>query len=92
MDLAKLGKPAVFIPTPGQTEQVYLAEHFHRQGTFLMQTQAEFDLKKALADAPGFTGLSADFFDENALKAAMAGFLSELPAKIKAAPELQLSF
>jgi hypothetical protein len=27
MDLAKLGKKAIFIPTPGQTEQEYLAKH-----------------------------------------------------------------
>ena len=27
MDLAKLGKKAIFIPTPGQTEQEYLADY-----------------------------------------------------------------
>jgi len=34
MDLVALGKKAVIIPTPGQTEQEYLAEHLHRQGFF----------------------------------------------------------
>jgi predicted glycosyltransferase len=28
MDLAKMGKKAFFIPTPGQTEQLYLAKYF----------------------------------------------------------------
>ena len=32
MDLARLGKKAIFIPTPGQTEQTsYLAEHFYKE-------------------------------------------------------------
>ncbi|MFN8699531.1 MAG: glycosyltransferase, partial [Flavobacteriales bacterium] len=29
MDLHALGRNAVLIPTPGQTEQEYLAAHFH---------------------------------------------------------------
>ena len=32
MDLAKLGKKAFFIPTPGQTEQEYLAKKFDLEG------------------------------------------------------------
>jgi len=31
MDLAKLEAPCIFIPTPGQTEQQYLAEYHNRQ-------------------------------------------------------------
>ena len=35
MDLFALGKKAILIPTPGQTEQVYLADFFHEQKVFL---------------------------------------------------------
>jgi hypothetical protein len=31
MDLAKLGKKAFFIPTPGQYEQMYLAKKIKKQ-------------------------------------------------------------
>ena len=31
MDLARLGKKAIFIPTPGQTEQTYLAAFLQRK-------------------------------------------------------------
>lgn len=47
MDLVWLGKPALLVPTPGQTEQEYCAEHLQAQGLFLVQTQAELDLAAA---------------------------------------------
>jgi len=39
MDLALLQKKAIFIPTPGQTEQIYLANHLKRQkiADFILQ-------------------------------------------------------
>jgi len=49
MDLAKMGKKAFFIPTPGQTEQLYLAKHLERQkvASFALQHQfKEEDLQK----------------------------------------------
>lgn len=49
MDLAVLQKPALLIPTPGQTEQEYLAELLQAQGLFHTQQQSEMDLKKGLA-------------------------------------------
>lgn len=50
MDLAALGKKAVLIPTPGQTEQEYLAHYIAAQGIMPMQTQEEIDLQKGLRD------------------------------------------
>jgi len=41
MDLVALGKKAVVIPTPGQTEQEYLAKHLHHQGIFYHLPQRE---------------------------------------------------
>ena len=57
MDLALLGKKAIFIPTPGQTEQEYLASKFMREEKFFCESQVRFDLKSALAKAKGFTGM-----------------------------------
>jgi predicted glycosyltransferase len=51
MDLLKLKKRALLIPTPGQTEQVYLAKHLGAMGWFVVQEQEELDLKKGIASA-----------------------------------------
>ncbi len=62
MDLAALGKKAIFVPTPGQTEQEYLAHKLQQEGAAYYQHQDVFDLKKALAQSKiysGFKTLSA---------------------------------
>jgi hypothetical protein len=61
MDLVTLGKNAVFVPTPGQTEQEYLARYYLEKGMFNFVTQEEFDLEKLLftkkvPDGIDFTG------------------------------------
>lgn len=48
MDLAILGRKAILVPTPGQTEQEYLAGYFHLQKKHFMQLQNQFDLSLAL--------------------------------------------
>ena len=59
MDLAVLGKKAVFIPTPGQTEQEYLALMMMQKKMVYSQTQAEFDLDKALLELDNYKGLQS---------------------------------
>jgi len=49
MDLLKLKKRALLIPTPGQTEQVYLAKHLGALHWFVVQEQAQLDLKKGIS-------------------------------------------
>ena len=44
MDLAKLGKKAFFIPTPGQYEQEYLAKKLKKQGLVPFAKQESFKL------------------------------------------------
>ncbi len=55
MDLAALGKQAILVPTPGQTEQEYLAEYHLKQGNFYTQNQSEFELKVGLDKIKSFT-------------------------------------
>jgi len=45
MDLDSLGKKALLVPTPGQTEQEYLAQYHDSKQQLLVQQQKEFDLK-----------------------------------------------
>ena len=56
MDLAKLGKKAFFIPTPGQYEQEYLAEKYRLEGIAPSCTQNEFTIEK-LKDLDQYNGL-----------------------------------
>jgi len=65
MDLVFLGKKAILIPTPGQTEQEYLAEHFHKQNIFFTTSQNNFNLKKALEKVESFTGFDDSVFKNN---------------------------
>jgi uncharacterized protein (TIGR00661 family) len=58
MDLAKLEKKAFFIPTPGQFEQVYLAERFLDLGIAPCASQDDFELEW-LNETKNFTGFKA---------------------------------
>ena len=58
MDLAVLGKKAVLIPTPGQTEQEYLAQRLYRHKLFYTQSQAQLDLSRALVEVERYPGFS----------------------------------
>jgi hypothetical protein len=48
MDLACLGRTATLVPTPGQTEQEYLAEYLSGKYSFRTCTQRSFSLEKVL--------------------------------------------
>ena len=54
MDLVKLKKKAVLVPTPGQTEQEYLAWHLMKQDFFYTTLQEGFSLPDALAGTADF--------------------------------------
>lgn len=47
MDLARIGRSALVIPTPGQEEQEYLGELHSRSGRFFVQRQDAMDLRTA---------------------------------------------
>jgi UDP:flavonoid glycosyltransferase YjiC (YdhE family) len=49
MELAELGRPAVLIPTPGQTEQEHVTEHLAARGHFFAAGQTGLDLSAAIA-------------------------------------------
>lgn len=60
MDLAVMGKKGILVPTPGQTEQEYLARRWADKGVFFTMPQHEFDLETALQQSKQYTGLSVD--------------------------------
>lgn len=82
MDLAKLQQKAILVPTPGQTEQEYLATYLSNQGLFYSCNQEKFNLEDALDKAGKFyTGnfLPAIEYEE----AVVMDWLAEL-TKLKA--------
>lgn len=54
MDLVKLQKKSIMVPTPGQTEQEYLARHLKEQGMCLTVEQQNFNLGQCLQEAANF--------------------------------------
>jgi uncharacterized protein (TIGR00661 family) len=64
MDLAVLGKNAILIPTPGQTEQEYLAKYLSEKKYFFTVEQKKFSLQEVLEKYSSFPFQSLDFFHD----------------------------
>jgi len=80
MDLAVTGKNAVLIPTPGQTEQEYLAKLHIEKGHYFSMTQNKFDLKTAIENSVSFSGIKI-FQAEEVLRTRVKYLLHTLQAK-----------
>jgi hypothetical protein len=78
MDLFKLGKKCIFIPTPGQTEQEYLGEYLSARRLAIYFPQAGFNLPVALADAGQFRFDHVVFEDDGLLRREIGNLLREL--------------
>jgi uncharacterized protein (TIGR00661 family) len=57
MDITTLGKRAILIPTPGQTEQEYLAKYLMNKKIFFSMPQESFDLLYALELSINYPGM-----------------------------------
>lgn len=69
MDMVALNRKVLLVPTPGQTEQEYIAGYLNEKGLFPFMEQKRFNLKRALSmldnfsydySAYQFTGLLSD--------------------------------
>jgi hypothetical protein len=78
MDLAALGKRAILIPTPGQSEQEYLGAHLAESHLFMCVRQNDFSLPGVLAEAGIFPFASYERGDEGVLQAEILGVLKSL--------------
>lgn len=74
MDLVATGSRAVLIPTPGQTEQEYLARYLMERNYYFSVSQDKFDLEEALEKIENYPGVTLDF-DRNILKSRITNFL-----------------
>jgi len=78
MDVARLGKKAIFVPTPGQTEQEYLAKRFMQLGLAFSMEQKEFHLGRALEESANYKGFEDYPSDDSSLKQNLEEILSVL--------------
>jgi UDP-N-acetylglucosamine:LPS N-acetylglucosamine transferase len=58
MDLFHLKKKAILVPTPGQTEQEYLANYLNKEAIFYSCSEKELDLVNAINEVNEYPGFS----------------------------------
>lgn len=63
MDLFALKKTAIIIPTPGQTEQEYLADYLSNKKMFVKAVQNNFNLKESINQLNNLQKTNAHLFD-----------------------------
>ncbi|HEU5199804.1 MAG TPA: glycosyltransferase [Ktedonobacterales bacterium] len=97
MELAELGKRALLIPTPGQTEQEYLGAYHQQQGNAPMVTQSALQLEEDMRRVDeGFRGFHVPWTTERSVERFLDEVLHpahrqpELPQPQAAPPELTL--
>jgi uncharacterized protein (TIGR00661 family) len=83
MDLAVLKKKSILVPTPGQTEQEYLAKHLMEKKFALCIDQKKFNLKAALNLSSCFNYHLTGFPSENLLENAVDAFLAHIKIEQK---------
>jgi UDP:flavonoid glycosyltransferase YjiC (YdhE family) len=79
MDLALMGKKALFVPTPGQSEQEYLAHFLKQRGIAFAQQENKLNLSQDILKAleyPGFKNDPGDF--HRLMKASLDDFMKPL--------------
>lgn len=63
MDLSRLEKKAIFVPTPGQPEQEYLGKELMKKKITLCVQQNELNIESALIEVVPYTGFTGNHPD-----------------------------
>jgi predicted glycosyltransferase len=80
MDLEATRTNALLVPTPGQTEQIYLAEYHKKLGRFAVQAQNQLDLQAAISTNSYMVEPASSV---EGLKLAVSGFLERVASQTK---------
>jgi uncharacterized protein (TIGR00661 family) len=83
MDLAKLQKKSILIPTPGQTEQEYLAQLLFQKKAAYAVGQKEFFLNPVLGEATKFNYRFSSLGNQDGLRIAVKSFLDSIEMTIR---------
>ena len=69
MEIAELGKKNVlFLPTPGMSEQEYLADYYEEKGYFHHVSQYRLSLKEAIESTKDFKGVIIPWKTEQSVR------------------------
>lgn len=78
MDLASMNRPAILVPTPGQTEQIYLGEYLSTKKWFRCVPQATLTVDKIFEGEAPEAGQLPDMSSAGSLEAAIGQLLESL--------------
>lgn len=78
MDLVRLEKKSILVPTPGQTEQEYLGKYLRSEGLAYTTSQRGFSLSRALEEAGHFRYRFPEGLNGEAYLQVAEDFLTEL--------------
>jgi Glycosyltransferase family 28 C-terminal domain len=78
MDLLKLQKKCIFVPTPGQTEQEYLGNYLAGRQMAVCFSQDGFSLDHAIASAENFSFRSPELEENGLLQKTIGEWVSSL--------------
>lgn len=78
MDLVKLNRNAFLVPTPGQTEQEYLADYLTKKGFFNSCKQKKFQLKNVKIPDIETKKYFGDNIDDTCLKTFLDNWITEI--------------
>lgn len=81
MDLIQMKKRALLIPTPGQTEQEYLAEKLLKRKSFYTQSQKELNIADALIALKDYPGHDISVDKITSLKECVEKFIADCKEK-----------
>jgi len=82
MDLSSLGKRAVFVPTPGQGEQEYLARHHYQKGNYFYMEQRKFNITQAIKESGKYPEFRIDY-DQTLLETQIDEIIQLLPSDFR---------
>lgn len=78
MDLAVLRKPAILVPTPGQTEQIYLSQRLSEKGIFYFQDQDNLSVSRSLSHISNSQTMPEGLFIPGLLEKTISDLLESL--------------
>jgi uncharacterized protein (TIGR00661 family) len=81
MDLVALQKKSILIPTPGQTEQEYLAKYLYQKNIAYCISQKEFSLNGSLTKAKLFSYYFPEINSGQGLQHVVFNFISSIARK-----------
>ncbi len=71
MDLMKLNKRSILVPTPGQTEQEYIGKMLSQKELASCVAQKDFNFQRARKETEQLTGFENYFADDTLLQNAI---------------------